>query len=78
MLLTDITNTNMTLILYAGETRRCFNLTIVDDDVLEETNTVTLRLLPVTSRVIAGNLSTTDVIINDDDSKYLCCIYINV
>ena len=66
----DLCDTNVTLAFGPGDTRRCSNLTIKNDDLLELTESLILQLIPDTPGVTVGTFNTATVNINDDDSKY--------
>ena len=55
----------------AGVTRAAFNVTIIEDDILEpdESFTLVIDLLTLPRRIVIGSSSQTTVTILNDDSK---------
>ena len=57
----------------AGETSASLNISIIDDDTLEENESFVLNINPSSlhNRVVLGNPSQTTVTIVDDDGKFI-------
>ena len=76
---TQITASNNPLVPFISDSathRQCFNVTIIDDGVLEDTETFSLNLTLVEGSTIpvVVDPDTSVVEITDMDCKYLCDI----
>ena len=68
----DYTNHTVTLTFQPGETQLFVDVTIVDDDILEDVEIFTVILTTGNSNVdTPSDTDTTTVTITDDDSKFL-------
>ena len=69
-----------TVTILAGETRSSLNISINDDDILEDNESFDLSIIPLSlhNRVVLGNPSQAAVTIVANDGKVndLVCIYI--
>jgi len=68
---TDYLNVPYTIMFPAGTTQSALNVTIINDNVLEETETfeVIITSSPRNSNVTSGDLGSAEVIIWDDDGE---------
>ena len=72
-------NATVQLIEFAPEERQqTVTIAILDDDLREDVErfSVQLRVLPGGRGVVLGNLSSAEVVIDDDDSKLSVCLAI--